>query len=60
MHDGRSTKVCCYRSIVPISWSLRPLLSRLLTYLRVIGLHIGLVLNFNSAMLKHGVRRVIL
>ena len=35
-------------------------LAQMLTYLRVTGLHIGLILNFNSAMLKHGVRRVIL
>jgi PD-(D/E)XK nuclease superfamily len=35
-------------------------LAQMLPYLRVTGLHIGLILNFNSAMLKHGVRRVIL
>jgi GxxExxY protein len=34
--------------------------AQMLTYLRVTGLHIGLILNFNSAVLKHGVRRVIL
>jgi GxxExxY protein len=35
-------------------------MAQMLTYLRVTGLHIGLILNFNSALLKHGVRRVIL
>jgi len=34
--------------------------AQMLTYLRITGLRTGLVLNFNSAMLKHGVRRVIL
>src|SRR5262245_48011550 len=35
-------------------------MAQMLTYLRVTGLHIGLILNFNNAVLKHGVRRVIL
>ena len=34
--------------------------AQVLTYLRVTGLRLGLILNFNSAMLKHGIRRVIL
>lgn len=34
--------------------------AQMLTYLRVAGLRTGLILNFNSAMLKHGIRRVIL
>ena len=34
--------------------------AQLLTYLRVTGLKTGLVVNFNSALLKHGVRRVLL
>lgn len=34
--------------------------AQMLTYLRVTGLKTGLVLNFNSALLKHGVRRVLL
>ena len=34
-------------------------LAQMLTYLRVTGLRTGLILNFNSAFLKHGVRRVI-
>lgn len=34
--------------------------AQMLTYLRITGLRTGLVLNFNSAMLKHGVRRVVL
>jgi hypothetical protein len=53
-------KACCYRSIVPTSWSLRPLLSRLKPSSDWTGLHIGLILNFNSAVLEHRVRRVIL
>jgi GxxExxY protein len=34
-------------------------MAQMLTYLRVTSLHLGLILNFNSAVLKHGVRRVI-
>ena len=34
--------------------------AQMLTYLRVTGLRVGLVLNFNTALLTHGVRRVIL
>ena len=34
--------------------------AQMLTYLRVTGLRVGLVLNFNTAMLAHGIRRVIL
>jgi GxxExxY protein len=34
--------------------------AQVLTYLRVTGLRVGLILNFNSAVLKHGIRRVIL
>jgi len=34
--------------------------AQLLTYLRITGLKTGLLLNFNSALLRHGVRRVLL
>jgi hypothetical protein len=34
-------------------------MAQMLTYLSVTGLRIGVVLNFNSAVLRHGVRRVI-
>jgi len=33
--------------------------AQVLTYLRVMALRIGLLLNFNSATLKSGIRRVI-
>ena len=33
-------------------------LAQMLTYLRITGLHVGLVLNFNRAVMKDGVRRV--
>ena len=33
-------------------------LAQMLTYLRVTGLHVGLILNFNRAVIKEGVRRV--
>jgi GxxExxY protein len=34
--------------------------AQVLTYLRVTGLRVGLILNFNTAMLRTGIRRVIL
>ena len=34
--------------------------AQVLTYLRVTSLRVGLLLNFNSAILKHGIRRVVL
>jgi GxxExxY protein len=34
--------------------------AQMLTYLRVTGLRVGLVLNFNTAMLTSGIRRVVL
>ena len=33
--------------------------SQLLTYLRLSGLEIGLLVNFNVRLLKHGIRRVV-
>lgn len=35
-------------------------LAQMLTYLRVTGLRVGLILNFNSAVIRYGIRRVIL
>ena len=35
-------------------------LAQMLTYLRVAGLHVGLLLNFNSVVMKDGIRRVAL
>ncbi len=35
-------------------------MAQMLTYLRVSGLRVGLVLNFNSTMLKEGIRRIVL
>jgi GxxExxY protein len=34
--------------------------AQMITYLRVTGVRTGLVLNFNTAMLSHGIRRVLL
>ena len=34
--------------------------AQLLTYLKLSGLRIGLLLNFNSAVLKDGIRRMVL
>ena len=34
--------------------------AQVLTYLRVTGLRVGLVLNFNSVVLTQGIRRVVL
>lgn len=33
--------------------------AQLLTYLRLSGLKLGLILNFNASVLKHGIRRMI-
>ena len=33
-------------------------LAQMRTYLRITGLHVGLILNFNRAVMKDGVRRV--
>lgn len=35
-------------------------MAQMITYLRVCHLRVGLLLNFNSAVLKHGIRRVML
>jgi GxxExxY protein len=34
--------------------------AQLMTYLRVTGLRVGLILNFNHAVMKNGIRRVII
>lgn len=34
--------------------------AQILTYLKLSGLHTGLLLNFNSALLKDGMRRIVL
>ena len=40
---------------------LRPIYgAQLLTYLRISGLRLGLILNFASALLKDGIRRLVL
>ena len=33
--------------------------AQILTYLRLSGRHLGFLINFNSTLLKHGIRRVI-
>ena len=33
--------------------------AQLLTYLRITGLHVGLLLNFNQNVLKEGIKRVV-
>ena len=40
--------------LAPIYWA------QVLTYLRVTGLHVGLLLNFNSPTLRAGMRRIVL
>ena len=40
--------------LAPLHWA------QVLTYLRVTGLHVGLLLNFNSPTLRAGLRRVVL
>jgi len=34
--------------------------AQMLTYLRLSGLRVGLILNFYSAVLKHGIKRMVL
>ena len=34
--------------------------AQMLTYLRLSGLHVGLLMNFNSVVLRHGLRRFVL
>jgi GxxExxY protein len=34
--------------------------AKVLTYLKATGKHIGLLINFNSRLLKHGVKRLVL
>lgn len=31
---------------------------QILTYLRLTGLKLGLLVNFNSALIKHGIKRI--
>ena len=40
--------------LAPIHWA------QVLTYLRATGLHVGLLLNFNSPTLRAGMRRIVL
>ena len=40
--------------LAPLHWA------QVLTYLRVTGLHVGLLLNFNSPTLRAGTRRIVL
>jgi GxxExxY protein len=34
--------------------------AQMLTYLRLTGLHVGLILNFNRPLMKDGIKRVVL
>ena len=34
--------------------------AQVLTYLKLTGLHLGLLINFNVTLLQHGIRRVVL
>ena len=39
---------------------LRPVHSKqVLTYLRITGMHLGLLINFNEALLKNGIKRIV-
>ena len=33
--------------------------AQILSYLRLSGLRVGLLINFNEALLKHGLRRIV-
>lgn len=61
--EHRPDLVVADRLIVEIKSTerLNPIhMAQMLTYLRVTRLRTGLILNFNSAILRHGVRRVLL
>jgi GxxExxY protein len=34
--------------------------SQLITYLKLTGLHVGLLINFNVRLLKEGIKRIVL
>jgi GxxExxY protein len=44
--------------IKSIDWFNPVFVSQMLTYLRVTGLRVGLILNFNREVMKAGIRRV--
>jgi GxxExxY protein len=53
--EGRIVvEVKSVEKLAPIHWA------QVLTYLRVTGLNVGLLLNFNSPTLRAGIRRVVL
>jgi len=54
VEDTVVVELKCSEKILPIHEA------QLLTYLKLIGLKTGLILNFNSAVLKDGIRRMVL
>ena len=47
-------EIKCVESILPVHQS------QLLTYLKLTGLRLGLILNFNTNLMKNGIKRVVL
>lgn len=62
MHDGIHATLTqqVLKCAIEVHRHLGPGLLESIYDLRVTGLRVGLVLNFNSALLAHGIRRVIL
>jgi GxxExxY protein len=52
--DRVVVEVKCVQHLEPIYTA------QVITYLRVLNLQVGLPLNFKTAVLKHGIRRVML
>ncbi|PIW32622.1 MAG: GxxExxY protein [bacterium (Candidatus Ratteibacteria) CG_4_9_14_3_um_filter_41_21] len=54
VEDFIITEIKCVENILPVHQA------QLLTYLKLTGLRLGLILNFNSDLMKNGIKRVVL
>ena len=56
---GRSSRCRCTTRTCGLIVSIPAVLAQLLTYLRLSGRPVGLVINFNTKLLTGGIRRVV-